>query len=87
MITSKMKDVVLENEGILRLCKNAFEEECIVVEMLNALREVTFSQGISLVREGDTFYLTDGTNYAPISIYKDFMAEKAATLKFLKEGV
>ena len=86
-MTERMKEFAMENQGIIRVCQNAWEEDCFVVNNISDLRNVEEIPGISLFKEGTYWFVEDTASCEIMSVYKaeDFFNEKSATLKMLKE--
>jgi len=85
-MTTRIKEFVQANQWLIRIAKDAFDSECLVVETLAAISKVDIIPGINLFKEGDTWYVDDFSERVsmPINEATAFFKEKANTLKTKK---
>ena len=85
-MTTRIKEFVAANQWIIRIVKDAFDTECLVVDSLSALSRVEIIPGINLFKEGETWYVEDFSDQImPIHESSKFFREKANTLKTIRK--
>ena len=86
-MTNRIREFVEANKWLIRIVKDAFDSDCLVVDNLSAIEKVEIIPGVNLFREGDTWYVDDfstGRTF-PIVVAEAFFKEKVNNIKTLRQ--